>query len=60
MVVDEGLHHMITDFFRRERRQVGMENEIFKVAVLSFVWVFSTMQVLLILLDLHEFFVVSL
>ena len=58
VVVDERLHHMVADFFRRERRQVWMENEIFKVAVLSFVWVCSTMQILLILLDLHEFIVV--
>ena len=58
VVVNEGLHHMITDFFRCERRQVGMENEIFEIAELSLVWVCSTVQIFLILLNLHKFIVV--
>lgn len=35
-----------------------MEYKIFKIAELSFVWVSNTVQIFLILLDLHKFIVV--
>jgi hypothetical protein len=60
VIVDEILHHVIADFLGGERWQIGVDDEILKVAESSFNPVWVTVKILLVIYDLHILFVVSL
>lgn len=59
MVIDETLHHMVADPFVGEWRKLGVRDEVLEVAQLRQFFT-STVKVLLLADNLHQFFVVNL